>query len=308
MMDDREKVKDLFRSFIDKRVEQLMLKPFIGKVISKTDEDLEIQIFGIQGSPTFKWSTGLFYRLDNFWLNEGDDVLIETIGNAFAITGRITKSFPKFKELKSIGTSPTTILEELKDNDIVGFELWGTTIINKDNDSDPESVHKSISWQGRFGDIPSTGIRITFETTEDHREEDNFSLISTAPKEATSDDRVASGGSPPSGQALTGESHSATTDHETITHGDTEEEDHSHGGDTSGPGRHLHTIGDNHNHEHSISDEHTHSMEEHTHLYKEDFNKKHLAVIITVSGSELQLSADAVITGAMARPFKDSYY
>ena len=167
-MNKAEHAKDAIRSFIDKRVEQLFLKPYVAKVLSKTNDDMEIEIFGLRGensSEIFKWSDGIFYRLDNFWIEEDDYVFIHPIDNTFVITGRITKSFPKLIDIidASSVSLPHTIFSDLEDDTFIRIEVayqYG-------------SGYESDTLSFRFGDLPSAGIYSTAfaehrTTVEDH--------------------------------------------------------------------------------------------------------------------------------------------
>lgn len=98
-MSARDDAKRAIRGLVENVIEQNLLKPLMGKVVSKSDEDLEIMVFGLfdKGKhPVFKWSQGIFYRYEDIQLNLEDDVFIVPIQNTFMITGKITKDLDKY--------------------------------------------------------------------------------------------------------------------------------------------------------------------------------------------------------------------
>ena len=181
-MAEREDAKQGLRGFVERIIDQHFLKPLIGKVISKTDEDLEITIFGLleqNEHPTFKWSDGIFYRLDDFWLEINDDLFIVPINGTFVITGRITKKFPKLRDRIRIPRPNVLVLvlEDLVDTNIVGFELETTQTLHNPLE---EEVLKTVSWYGKFGDMPDE-FRLSIETDDVHNYEIAPSLGNVAP-------------------------------------------------------------------------------------------------------------------------------
>ena len=183
-MSGRDEAKQAIKGYIEKIIDQHFLKPLTGKVVSKMETtdppDMEIKVFGLleQGeAPTFRWSDGIFARLDDFWLEVGDDLFIIPINGTFVITGRITKVFPKLRDTFDITTSPVVILEKLVDSNIVGFELESEQTLNNPR---REDVQKTISWYAKFGDLPSE-TRLSLETQDEHNYETGFTLSNSAP-------------------------------------------------------------------------------------------------------------------------------
>ena len=95
-MDSNEKIKQALCAFIDKRVDQLFLKPYLGKVITKNDtsETLEVEVIGISGKPIIKWESGGLVILSGIIPEKNDDVLLLSLDGIFVIVGIISTTFP----------------------------------------------------------------------------------------------------------------------------------------------------------------------------------------------------------------------